>query len=276
MLSDYKYARNSQRSGICSVGVLESGDVSEKEYINYLSIMEKERFVGIKNKKRRREWLTGRLAAKYLFLNQLDMDSKTQAVQWEPALLKLTPESLRPLSPWMYRKIEVLSNKTTQNRYPSLIWCGKDSAVNVSLSHIGGMSCACIAFGGAIGIDLEMTAPRIESFYRGNFTKAERDWVKQMSGDILINPDWLYTFLWTLKESVLKSRSSNEISIWDVAGIEIKILTGLKNILVSYNNKWFGNDFLFLKVQIIEQYRSMYAQVALTATRNQILTVIKI
>ncbi len=275
MLSDL-LASKSQFSRSNSVAVLQADNLSEKEYISYLSVREKEKFVGIVNKKQRHDWLAGRLAVKYLFLNQLNMDSKMQAGQWQLVPLKLTLESLRSFSSWMYRKIEVLANNRTQSGYPRLTWCGKNSMVNVSLSHCGDMTSACIGTKGAVGIDVEMAVPRIDSFYRGNFTKAERNWVTRSAAETEMTANWLYTLLWTLKESILKSHDSNEISVWDFPKVEIKILIDIRHILLSYLNKRFGENFLFFKAQVRQPYRIINAQVAVTATRNLILTVIKI
>jgi phosphopantetheinyl transferase len=258
------------------VAVLKSDEVSEKEYTSCLSTRERAKLGSIKNKKRSREWLAGRLAAKYLFLNQPDMPLNTQPEPWRPALLRLRSENLRSLSPWIYRRIEVLPSSTKQSGYPRMSWCGKDSARDISMSHIAGMACACISRQGAIGVDLEIPVPRVDSFYRGNFTRSERNWVDQHSGNTSISSEWLYTFLWTLKEATLKSAGSNKKSVWDIPGIEIRSLTSPTNILESYSNEQLSNNFQLLKVQINNHNKSIWAQVALTATRNLILTVLMI
>jgi len=280
MLSEHTPVRSSQCSGNCTVAVLDSTEVSEEAHIHCLSGKEIKKIAGIKNKKRRSEWLAGRLAAKYLFLNLMNMnitDIKTGGdKQSHPTLLKLTSEMLRSFSPWMYRRMEVLPNNMTQSGYPHLTWDGNHSKIHVSLSHTSGMACACIASAGAIGIDMELAIPRIESFYKGNFTSLERNWAMRSGNTVDIAANWLFTLLWTIKESALKSRISNEISVWDFPRIEIKILSERDYILASFNNTRFDNNFLIFGANINEQNRSRYAQVALTATRNLILTVIKI
>ena len=109
---DVEYARN------WSVAVLKSDGMSEKDCDAYLSTREKAKLASIKNENRSRQWLAGRLAAKYLFLDQLDVPFNTRIEPRQPTLLNLTSEDLTSLSPWMYRKIEVLPKAPRQSGYP--------------------------------------------------------------------------------------------------------------------------------------------------------------
>ncbi len=267
--------RDLERNGNWALAVLRSDEVSEKEHTACLSARERARLGGIKNGTRSLQWLAGRLAAKYLFLDQLDMAFGARAEPWRPPLLELSSEHLRSLSPWMYREIEVLANGTNQVGYPRLVWRGKDSALSASMTHVDGMTCAYVSCVEAIGIDLEIVAPRVDSYYRENFTKAERNWVDQISGDGSLSPEWLYTFLWTLKEARLKTARSNRASVWDIPGIEIQNLASLTNILEAYDDCRVGNEFRF-DVQIANHNRSTCAQVVLTATRHLILTLMMV
>jgi len=72
----------------------------------------------------------------------------------------------------MYQQVEVVTN----GGKPSLAWCGQTRPESISLSHSGSESCASIAFGAPTAIDVESTGPRIDAFYRSNFTEAERAW----------------------------------------------------------------------------------------------------
>ena len=218
----------------CTVAILDSHHVSKGDQIEYLSVREQAKFVSIPHPERRHKWLAGRLAAKYLFLQHMGTQFCTgTAGPAQPVLLKLTPERLRAFSPWMYRKIEVLMNPDASNEYPRFVWCGKYHSAHISLSHIATMSCAAITFGSVVGIDVEIPAPRTETFYRGNFTPAERQWVRQSVDATEISPHWLFTLLWTLKEGILKACMSSLISVWAFPDIDINILQNINHTRVN-------------------------------------------
>lgn len=265
MVTHYNSQPNSALGGGCSVASLESREL-DHAYTDHLSVGERAKYASLPSQRRQTEWLAGRLAAKYLFLNRLEM-SRTQDRQWSPTLLKLSSEALGVYSPWMYQRVEVVGN----GGKPSLAWCGQARSESVSFSHSGSVSCASIAFGAPTVIDLETTGPRIDAFYRNNFTEAERSWALRGAGGESSKANWFFTLLWTLKESALKLGWLN--SLWSLPRIEIAGLPGANNIGPFWYCKTMGNDFAMFTVSVKEHCRVMQVRVAVTGTRNFILTV---
>jgi hypothetical protein len=272
MATQHSSRRNSALSGGCGAAFLESRELRGEESLGYLSNLERAKYAGLPSQARKREWLAGRLAAKYLFLNRLEMSEGTHR-QWGPTLLKLSWESLGAYSPWMYRKVEVLPNDTIPSRRPKIIWCGKDRPESVSLSHTGDVSCACLVMGPPTAIDIETAVPRIDAFYRNTFTAAERSWVTSGAEGKAITSDWLFTLLWTLKESALKLGWLNQPNIWNLPRIEIDGLPGFNEIGQFWYRSKMDDEFVVFTARVRERCRVMQTQVAVTGTRNLILTV---
>ena len=272
MATQYDSRPNSTISGGCAVALLESRELWGDEYAGHLSIAERVKYMGLPSQSRKNEWLAGRLAAKYLFLNRLEMSEGDKPRQWSPTLSKLSSTALGVYSPWMYQQVEVLPNDRP-GRYRKLVWCGKDRPESVSLSHARGVSCACIAMERPTAIDIETAVPRLEAFYRKTFTAAEKYWVTRGAEGHSIRSDWLFTLLWTLKESAMKLGWLNQASVWDLPRIEIDCLPGLKNVGQFWSNSKMSDHFVVFTARVREHCRVMQTQVAVTGTRNLILTV---
>jgi 4'-phosphopantetheinyl transferase EntD len=253
----------------CFVGLLEVCELQNKEYTSYLSIAERAKYIGLQSQSRKGEWLAGRLTAKYLFLHRLEMSPGNQSKQWRPTLLQLSAAALGVYSPWMYQQVEVL----TQDGRPSLVWCGQERPESISLSHKGGVACASIAFRTPTAIDVETSVPRCDAFYRHNFTEVERHWVTRMADDEARGSNWFFTLLWTLKESALKLGWLKQSSLWHLPRIEIDDLPALNHIGPFWCNSAMGDDFVLFTARVREQRRVMQVQVAVTSTRNFVLTV---
>jgi 4'-phosphopantetheinyl transferase EntD len=267
MVMQHNSKLNLALGGGCSVASLESRELQDDEYTHHLSVGERAKYMGLPSQSRKSEWLAGRLAAKYLFLNRLEISQGTPGRQWSPALSKLSSEALGVYSPWMYQQVEVVTN----GGKPSLAWCGQARPESISLSHSGSVSCASIAFGAPTVIDLETTSPRIDAFYRNNFTEAERAWAVRTADGEATKANWFFTLLWTLKESALKLGWLN--SLWNLPRIEIGGLPGPNNIAPFWYSKTISNDFSVFTVSVKEHCRVMQVRVAVTGTRNFILTV---
>lgn len=265
---------NFYRSGFDTVATLASNALAEGEYRRYLTVGERERLASIRNENRKRKWLAGRMAGKYLYLNQLTgFNSKSAG---DVAFIELTRDHLESFAPAMYQGIQILPAAGSAGGMPQLSVRG-DGARNppdISVSHTDDLSCACLTYG-TIGIDLERAVCRLDSFYRGNFTRSETEWTKNISDGSDISPIWLYTVLWSLKESALKSRHSSEASTWDIPNIEIKVITEITDWGNLYSCETLGKEFLFFTVRIKEQSVIRYARIALTATRRLILVILK-
>ena len=256
------------------VGLLDARELRDGAYVRHLSVDERAKFTALSSQTRKGEWLAGRLAAKYIFLSGLEQSQtpkpyQPKIQQWRPRLSELSREMLCDYSPWMYRKVKVVTN----DGRPSLVWCGQVRSESVSLSHSGSVSCASVSFSEPTAIDIEAPLPRLDAFYRVNFSEAERRWATRIAGDELNETNWFFTLLWTLKESALKLGWLNQTSIWSLPRIEIGDLPGLKNIGPSWYSNTMSNDFSIFTVRIKEHCRVMQVKVAITGTRNFILTV---
>lgn len=259
---------DSPGSSDCYVGLLDTAELRLDEYTQYLSVDEKTNYMALRSQTRKSEWLAGRLAAKYIFLNRLELSPEAQDRDWSPTLSKLSSATLGDYSPWMYQKVEVVSN----GGKPNLIWCGGARPENISLSHSRGVACASIGFGKPIAIDIEATAPRLDAFYRVNFTEAERCWATRVADGEQIRSNWFFTLLWTIKESVLKL-GRLQASVWTLPGIEIDGLPGVDDIGPFWHGGTMSSDFAVFTLSVKKNYRVIPVQVAVTGTRNLVLTV---
>jgi hypothetical protein len=267
MVTQYNSQLNSALSSGCSVASLESRELRCDAYTDHLSVDERAKYASLPSQGRKTEWLAGRLAAKYLFLNRLELSQGTESRPWSPTLSKLSSAALRSYSPWMYQQVEVVTNAGR----PGLAWCGQTRTESISLSHSRSVSFASIALGTPTVIDVETTAPRIDAFYRNNFTEAEQSWALRGGDGESIKANWFFTLLWTLKESALKLGWLN--SLWNLPRLEIAGLPGANSIGPFLYGKTISNDFAVFTVSVKEHCRVMQARVAVTGTRNFILTV---
>jgi len=266
MVTHYNSQPNSALGGGCSVASLESRELHHA-YTDHLSVGERAKYASLPSQSRKTEWLAGRLAAKYLFLNRLELSRGAESRQWSPTLSKLSSVALRAYSPWMYQQVEVVTNAGR----PGLAWCGQTRPESISLSHSRSESFASIALGTPTVIDVETTAPRIDAFYRNNFTEAEQSWALGGADGESITANWFFTLLWTLKESALKLGWLN--SLWNLPRLEIAGLPRANSIGPFLYGKTTSNDFAVFTVSVKEHCRVMQVRVAVTGTRNFILTV---
>lgn len=253
----------------CFVGLLDVRELRDHEYTGHLSTDERAKYLSLSGERRKSEWLAGRLAAKHLFLNRLDRSREVRGQLWKPTLSKLSAESLGVYSPWMYRKVEVLSDGGA----PRLLWCGKERPESVSLSHAGGISCASLADEKPTAIDVETSVRRNDAFYRNTFTEVERNWVARVACGESSSANWHFTLLWTLKESVLKLGWLDGPSLWNLPRIEIDGLPAPNRIEPFWCGSNMREAFIVFTARISEACRAMRVQVAVAGTRNFVLTV---
>ncbi len=256
-------------SSRCSVGLLDAGELRLDEYTRYLSVDEKTNYMALKSQTRKREWLAGRLAAKYIFLNRLELFSEAQDGDWRPTLSRLSAATLGDYSPWMYQKVEVITN----GGKPNLTWCGEARPESISLSHSRSVSCASIGFGKPTAIDIEAAVPRLHAFYRINFSEVERYWANRLAGGEQSRSNWFFTLLWAFKESVLKLGWLKQATVWSFPGIEIDGLPWVNDIGRFWHSNMISSDFAVFTLRVKNHRRVMPVQVAVTGTRNLILTV---
>jgi 4'-phosphopantetheinyl transferase superfamily protein len=270
MVTRYSSKANSAFGGGCSVASLESRELQDKEYTRHLSVDERTKYVALPSQTRKSEWLAGRLAAKYIFLNRLETLQGTQNERWRPTLSKLSSATLDLYPSWMYQKVEVV----TTGAKPGLVWCGQARPESISLSHSCGVSCASLSFGAPTAIDIETAVPRLDAFYRINFSDAERRWAISAARDESSRSDWFFTLLWSLKESALKLGCLKQANVWNLPGIEIDGLPGVNDIGSFWFSSTMSSDFAVFTLSVKQHSRVIPVQVAITGTRNLILTVI--
>lgn len=221
------------------------GEVGEEAHLGQLSSREEVHLAGLANPRVRRRWLAGRLAAKSL-------------------LLKAFPAA-------SCREIEVLP--AAAGGPPRLAWRGRELPVRVSISHGGGFSCAALADQDtATGVDLETVAPRVAAFYRGNFTPRERDWAEAAARSTGLTSEWLYTFLWTVKEAALKSGATPVRSVWAMAGLEVRLPADLPARLEAGRRPALGERFTPFETLVCAARRCTRARIETTATPGVVLS----
>jgi hypothetical protein len=216
-----------------------------------------------------------RLAAKFLFLNRLETASTGGKDNAKPTLVRLSSEVLDLYSPWMYQKVEVLPVAEKPGPHLGLFWCGQKRGESISLSHTDNMSCACLTFGDRTTIDIESAVPRVSSFYKNSFTSAEKAWVSHCVGDDPARSNWLFTLLWTLKESASKLEAVSPASVWNLPQIEIEDLPDLRNVVSFTSENTVGGDFFPFMARVRERHTVTPVQVAVTSTRNLIVSVMQ-
>jgi 4'-phosphopantetheinyl transferase EntD len=256
---------NPARADDCAVGLLEVCELRDEEYAGHLSPRERAKYVRLHGTRRRGEWMAGRLAAKYLFLNRLEGAGRPRSVT---TLLELSAKVLDAYSPWMYRAAEVLSDGGA----PNLFWCGALRTEKVSLAHTRGVSCACLSVDAPAAIDIETVAPRDGAFYRKNFTESERDWVNVETGGESAGAIWCFTLLWSLKESALKLGWLSQASVWSFPRIQIGGLPDLDRVGPFWCESTMGDACAAFHARVEEDRRVMHAQVKVAGTRDLVLT----
>ncbi|MHA2250886.1 MAG: SDR family NAD(P)-dependent oxidoreductase [Candidatus Kariarchaeaceae archaeon] len=163
-LNRAKSLTSSLNPSIIAIEVDPLKDVSIQFLNDFLTDDERKRFNKLKIKKKRNEWLAGRIAAKLAL-------SKTTQIPIE--------------------SIEILKDK---NRSPYAII--DDRKVDVSISHSNGLA---VATSGEMGIDLDTIQDREPSFISEVFSKKE---IKEHN--LKNATPSLITQLWTVKEAHLK------------------------------------------------------------------------
>ena len=258
-----------------SVATLESNTLNEEEYQGCLTARERQQLAGFSNENRRKKWLAGRMAGKYLYLSRSVEGQFQSGLAEQVSFLELTQDHLRSFAPRLYRDVEILPDAGSQGNIPRIrtqadVMTG---FCNISISHTDYLSCAYLTRSSSVGIDLERATSRIGSFYHINFTCSETGWVRKTACACDVSMLWLYTVLWSLKESVLKSDHSREASLWRIPSVEVSVQTEKVNWKKLYEHETLGAEFLFLTIAFNNQSKDRRARVALTATRHLILVI---
>ncbi|MEH2150524.1 4'-phosphopantetheinyl transferase family protein [Nostoc sp.] len=217
---------------------------------DYLSPKELAHFNQFKHSRRGYEWFAARLVCKLLFSRYLSNTHLANSnFVWPPTIQKFGCNDIATVSPLIYRSIEVLPSNPSLKGAPQLFWQGNIlSTIYLSISHAGGWAIANLSCSGPVGLDVEEAIPRRPDFYESYFSKQEILWVQQQINDDL-SISQLYTLLWTLKESYLKTGRSPINNICDFGNLEVKIDASLFPISKHLPDIEFNSQLHILKLQ---------------------------
>jgi 4'-phosphopantetheinyl transferase EntD len=176
----------------------------------------------IAHPRRRDEWVAGRIAAKWLFLEDMDRTMSECWFTWPPPVTVVAPDHLAGISPASYRRVEVRRHVDGAPYLACDDVATDVTAVRVSIAHCGGWAVAALSLAGAVGVDLEDSGPHGRGFYESNLTDRERRW---MIGAPEGSADRIGTLLWVLKEAVLKTGASAAHTIWEMSAMDIDVAT---------------------------------------------------
>lgn len=258
-----------------AVAILAWDTLAAKEALDYLTEAEIRRLGDIKNEERRKKWLVGRIAGKYLYLNRMRESDAWPGLE-QSFFMELTRGHIETFATSMYRCVEILPDIDSSSNIPRIFMPGVRvrDPLSISISHTDSLSCVCLAQDASIGVDLEKPAFRLDAFYRTNFTNHEKEWARRVAGKSDISPQWLYTVLWSLKESALKSSYSAKASVWNIPNIEIDGLSEVTDWGKLYRHVELGSEFLYFSIGVSDGPEKKQVRVALTATRHMVLVIL--
>lgn len=253
------------------VATLESSELCGRDYLDCFDGSERALIAGTAHARRRQERLAGRLAAKYLFLEQ----SGTGAL---PAVTHLTAAHLDRFRPAEYRAVEVSRHDAVRSGSPRAGWAadGSGAGRNVAISHSQGCASACLADGAeTISLDMERVEPRVPAFYRQTFTASESAWAASMVREVGVALPWAFTFLWTVKECLLKTPWFGDLSIADLPSMHVRITSGEEQLLCPFSARSFLTGFVFLETEITDRSRQVLARLAVSGRHDLVLTAVQ-
>jgi acyl transferase domain-containing protein/NAD(P)-dependent dehydrogenase (short-subunit alcohol dehydrogenase family)/phosphopantetheinyl transferase len=171
---------------ICSAGValdklehiLEDREIKEQVIKNSLSAFEIKKYYSFKNKKKKKEWLAGRLAAKKATSDYFKRHN--------PRSIDICISNLNNGAP----KIELEDARL------------KDKIPHLSISHSGGIAAAIVSEKPGIAIDVQAITPSIFEIADAFSSINERKLISKLKG---INPLECLTGLWAAKEAGRKA-----------------------------------------------------------------------
>ena len=227
------------------VAGLDSARITEEIQTSCLRPTEMQEAAAIANRRRREEWVAGRIAAKYTFLcgEQSHESNRSGALY----LRMLDSADLAAFSSVEYRSVAVVRDRAPGGGPAHVGWSSGSDTMQVAISHSAGISCASVGTAGVWSLDLETPAPRVPEFYIHTFTNRERDWVGACATAYGLDPEWLYTLLWSARECLLKTPNFTALSLWDMPSLEIEILEGAERLVRVHDSKNLSGSFEFLE-----------------------------
>jgi len=243
------------------VATLDSAALIGRDYLDCFSDAERRDILCARNSQRRQERVAGRLAAKFLFLSQRHAG---------PSLIHLTPALLDRYTAREYSSAEVFRSEEVNQGLPRI-----SNQNTVALSHTNGLACAFLGNEQAIAIDMERAEPRTPAFYQGNFTAHERSWAAQVSGRLSLQLHWTFTFLWTVKECLLKTPWFRDLSIADLPSMNVRIASAEEQLVHPHSAREFLAGFVFLQADVADARRTVHVNLALSGRHDLVLTALQ-
>jgi hypothetical protein len=85
-----------------------------------------------------------------------------------------------------------------------------------------------------------------------------------------LQPEWLYTLLWSARECLLKTPRFRALSLWDMPTLEIDIHGGVERLVKVHDSESFSGSFEMLQAST---FRGPF-QLAVAGDSNLILTAV--
>jgi phosphopantetheinyl transferase (holo-ACP synthase) len=240
------------------VATLDSSLLAGRNYEAFLSEREREEFLRFRTPLRQREWLAGRLTSKFLFLSE------------HSGMLSAADLARFPAS--IYRSTEVMRSDGVRFGIPQV---GRGTQFrDVAISHTSGIACALLGNGGTIAVDMERVESRTPVFYRGNFTAGERARA-DCSRRLGLDPHWTLTLLWSIKECLLKTPAYNDLSVWNMPSLDLRIVSGEDGLLHPQSARELSGSFVYLGVEATARNGTVSQRVAVSGRYDLVVTAIR-
>lgn len=211
------------------------------------------------NSRRRNHYrLISRAISKMTYLSIKELE--------ETNYLNVNSSNLQKFSQSSYQKIEIL-NTPDSDRYLTIYDQGHPTSLWLSASYSGSYAAICLSQQGAVNIDIETALNKVPAFYQQNFTRYEREWVYQNITK-QHNEDELFTFLWTLKEGLIKSGQTRKTSAWYIPSFATKNLPTFNSYLTGEEIK--GDTIIndgYLDFEVNFSTRKIDTSLVLTTTQ---------
>ena len=251
-------------NAIWPMAVLDSSALAGSDYEACLSRLERDEFSRFRATRRKNEWLAGRLSSKFLFLSE--------RAGMQSAFTRLSAAGLESFTPSMYRSTEVMRSDNVRWGCPQ-VGTGAETR-DVAISHTNGIACALLGRGETIAVDMERVESRTPVFYKGNFTERERAWAAECSRRLGLDPHWTLTLLWSVKECLLKTPAFNDLSIWDMPALELRIVSGADELAHPQSAREFSGGFALLGVEATGRGRTVSQRVVVSGRYDLVITAI--
>jgi hypothetical protein len=247
-----------ENDAVGPIATLDSSLLAGRNYQEFLSPREREEFSRFQTPLRKSEWLAGRLSSKFLFLSERGG--------------ALSSEDLACFPPSLYRTTEVMRDDRVRFGLPQVGRGGEFR--DVAISHTNGIACALLGSGETIAVDMERVESRTPVFYRGNFTENERAWAAGCSRRLGLDPHWTLTLLWSIKECLLKTPAFNNLSIWDMPALEVRIVSGDDDLVGPHSARELSHTFVFLIIESRGRNGTVCERVAVSGRYDLVITAI--